>query len=184
MSALTSDFTNQTVLLYDANGNHLLSTSIREYDKGVKQIIVETLPEALKFNDSCKLIILSSPTPCEFGGRIKRAGNDLCIAMFQGQERENREAARYPVSTPALIPTLVVDGEHHPVQTPIKVVLRNISTTGVRFRAPFYSFDIGDEFQMDLFIGNSQKKITARVVNNVDKEPDFSDYGCRFLLIQ
>jgi len=184
MSALTSDFNNQTVLIYDLKGNHLISTSIIEYDKGVKQIIVETLPETLKFNDSCKLIILSSPTPCEFSGRIKRAGNELCIALFQGQERENREAARYPVNTPALIPILVIDGEHHPVQTPIKIVLRNISATGVRFRAPYYSFDIGDELQMDLFIGNSQKKITARVVNIVDKEPVFSDYGCRFLFIQ
>ena len=183
MSALTSDFTNQTVLIYDSSGNHLISTHVTEHDRGSKQIIVNTLPAELKFNDNCSLIILSAPTPCEFNGRIKRSENNLCIAMFQGQERENRDATRYPVSSLAVIPTLIVDGLYHPIQTPIRVMLINISTTGVRFRAPFYSFEIGDEFQMDMMINNTQKKIAAKVINNKDNEPHTSDYGCRFIIL-
>jgi len=60
-------------------------------------------------------------------------------------------------------------------------VLLNISTTGVRFRAPYYSFQAGDKFKMHLTINNSRKELTAEVVNYIDNEPRSSDYGCRFI---
>jgi len=181
MSALTGDFTNQTVLIYDTNGNHLISTHVVDYDKVVKQLTVHTIPEELKLNDTCKLLILSAPTPCEFGGKIKGTLHNPYIALFQGQTKENRDAARYLVTTPAIIPAYIIDSIVHPIQNPIKVVLINISTSGVRFRAPFYSFEIGDEFQMHFVINNNQKAMIAHVVNVKDNEPISSDYGCRFI---
>ena len=185
MAALASDFTDQVVLVYDTYGNHLISTTVTTHDRDQRHVELETMPNVLKSNDNCKLIILTTPTPCEFQGKVKKLGGSFYLALFQGQERESREAPRYPVNTPALITALVENGVAHGIQTPIKVVLINISTTGVRFRAPYYSFEINDEFQMDLFIGNNQKKVTARVLNLVDSnKTESSDYGCRFLLIQ
>jgi len=184
MSALGSDFTNHTVLIYNLSGTHLGSTIIREHDKGAQQIQVNIMPEELNLNDDCKLLILSSPIPCEFQGKVKRVGGNHFIAMFQGQEKENRGSARYIVSTPAQIDNLIVDGKVHPLQTPVKVVLINISTSGVRFRAPYYSFEIGDEFQMNFIISNSRKLITAAIVNFVDNVDSTSDYGCRFIGIE
>jgi len=184
MAALSSDFTNHTVLLYDLGGNHLISTSVTSHDREARQVVLSEIPEDIKTNENYRLIILTSPIPCEFLGKVKKSGGNFYVALFQGQEKEGRDAPRYPVTTPALI-TAHVDGDKlYYIQTPIKVVLINISTTGIRFRAPYYSFDVGDEFQMDLYIGSNQKKVTARVVNNVDKNTESSDYGCRFLLIQ
>jgi len=181
MSTLASDFTDYSVLIYDNDGNHLSSTVVREHDKGARQIQVNIMPDELKVNDDCKLLILSSPTPCEFSGKVKKVGGSLFIAMFQGQEKESRGSARYPVRTPAVIDALMIDNALHPLQTPLKVVVINISTTGIRFRAPYYSFEQGDDFQMHLVISNSTKKIIAKVVNVVDNKTDSSDYGCRFL---
>jgi len=184
MSALAGDYTTQTVLIYDTDRNHLITTYILMHERDTKQIIVEKLPDSLKLNNSCKVMILTAPTPVEFDGKIKRLGNGLCIAMFQGQERDSRSSERYSINTQAQITTLVVDGKNHPIQTPINVVLMNISTTGVRFRAPFYSFEVGDQFQMDFSVGKNQKKVVVLVVNTVDNGRDSSDYGCRFLLVQ
>jgi len=184
MSALGSDFTDHTVLIYDVNGNHLGSTIIREHDKSAQQIQVNIMPEELKINDDCKLLILSSPIPCEFQGKVKRTGGNHFIAMFQGQEKENRGSARYMVSTPAQVDNLIVDGKVHPLQNPVKVVLINISTSGVRFRAPYYSFEEGDEFQMTFVISNTKKQITAAIVNYIDNDGSSSDYGCRFIGIE
>jgi len=184
MSALASDFTMQTVLIYDTDGNHLITTYVIMHEKDTKQIIVETLPDCLKLNNNCKVMILSAPVPVEFGGKIKRLGNGLCIAMFQGQERDGRSSERYSINTQAKITTLIVDNQEHPIQTPINVVLMNISTTGLRFRAPFYSFEVGDQFQMDFSVGQSQKKVVVKVVNNVDNGHESSDYGCRFITVQ
>ena len=182
MAALSSDFTDHTVLIYDTYGNYLNSSFVTSHDKEARQVILEKIPEELRANENCKLIILTSPTPCEFQGKVKKMGANFFIALFQGQEKESRDAPRYPVSNPALITALIEDEQVYGIQNPIKVSLINISTTGIRFRAPYYSFEIGDMFQMDLFIGNKQKKVTAKVVNNVDST-DTSDYGCRFLLI-
>jgi len=183
MAVFSGDFTDQTVLLYDSKGNHLGNTIINNHDRGAQHIQVNVMPESLKINDNCKLLVLSSPIPYEFMGKIKRVGGNLYIAMFQGQERENRGSVRYPVRTPALVDAFIIDNEIHTMQAPIKVSLINISTTGIRFRAPYYSFEIGDEFQMYMTISNSNKRITARVINYKDNEPASSDYGCRFIQI-
>ena len=184
MALLTGDFSGHTVLIYDLDGNHLTSTVIREYDRGDRQIRVNLMPDSLKVNDNCKLLILSSPTPCEFQGKVKRIGGNFYIAMFQGQEKESRGAARYQVNTPALIENLIVEKKAHPLLTPVTVVLLNISTSGVRFRAPFYSLEDGDIFQMNLEISNSKKNITAQVINHNDIDNKHSDYGCKFTEIK
>jgi len=66
----------------------------------------------------------------------------------------------------------------------LRVALLNISTGGVRFRAPFYSFEEGDIFRMNFIISNSKKQLIAKVVNHADKKTVSSDYGCRFLQIE
>ena len=181
MAVIGGDFTDQTVLLYDSGGNHLGSTTVSSHDRGAQQIQVSIMPDGLNINDNCKLLILSSPIPCEYLGKVKRVGGNVYIAMFQGQERESRGSTRYPVRTPALIDAFIVDNEIHNLQSPIKVSLINISTSGVRFRAPYYSFETGDEFQMYMYINNSSKRMTARVINYKDNDTDSSDYGCSFI---
>ena len=184
MSALGSDFTDNTIFIYDTSGIHLKDTSVTSHDRRTQHIQVGAMPAELKINDNCKLLIMSSPAPCEFLGKVKREGGNLYIAMFQGQEKESRGATRYPVTTPAMIDSFIVDNQEHPLQNPIHVVLINISTTGVRFRAPYYSFEEGDVFRMHLVISNNKRRITAEVNNYVDEELKHSDYGCRFLMIE
>jgi len=184
MSSLASDYTGNTVLIYTTNGDHLVSTVITEHDKHAKQIQLETFPTGLNVNDECKLMILSSPAPCEFNGKVKKTGASLFIGMFQGQERESRSATRYPVNTPALITAHLIDGTTHPIQNPLAVALINISTSGVRFRAAYYSLDVGDEFEMHLIINNNRKKVVAGVVNTLDNGTESSEYGCAFIVIE
>jgi len=184
MSALVSDYTGNTVLIYNIDGDHLVSAVVDEHDKLAKQIHIDPFPDVLKVNDECKLMILASPTPCEFSGKVKKIGGIFYIGMFQGQEREGRAATRYSVNTPALITAFIVDGKLYPIQTPMKVLSLNLSTSGIRFRAPYYSFDIGDEFEMHMLVNNSRKRIVARVVNNMDNSNDTSDYGCVFLAVE
>jgi len=184
MAALASDFTDHNVLIYDIDSNHLGNTTITSHDKINKQIQVTRVPFGLNINDECKLLILSSPAPCEYHGKLKKTGGAYIIAMFQGQVKESRGAARYPVNTPAIVDALIIDGKPHTLQNPIKVTLINISTTGVRFRAPFYSFESGDIFRMHLIISNNRKQITAEVTNCVDNKQIATDYGCHFLVVE
>jgi len=184
MSALTSDFAGNTVFIYDANGNHLNNTIVSDYDKDTHQIQVDEMPGELKINDTCKILILSSPAPCEFKGRVKKTGGQTFIAMYMGQEKESRNATRYPVNTPALVTAFIIDGTVHSLQSPVKVTVINISTNGMRFSAPYYSFDNDDKIQMHMIINSNRKMITATVIDHNDKENNITEYGCQFLGVE
>jgi len=185
MSVGRSDYTDHTVLLYDTESNHLSSTTVTNHDKTAKHIQVSAIPKSLKANDDCKLLILSSPTPREYLGKVKKIGGDICIALFQGQEKEKRTAVRYPVITVALINALVVDEQSYALQTPIRIELINISTSGIRFRAPYYSLVKDDVFKMNLIISNNKRIITAKVTNYIDNDStSSSDYGCQLLGVE
>ena len=181
MSTLASDFTGCSIFIYDTNGNQLSSTVVRVHDRKEQQVQVNIMPAGLRPNDDVKIFVLSSPVPCEFLGKIKKSGGTMMIAMYQGQVKENRTASRYSVNTPAEVEALVIDGKPYYLQNQVRVTLINISTSGVRFRAPFYSFNEGDIFMMNMVAGNSKKRITADVVNCMDKGIENSDYGCRFM---
>ena len=181
MLDLSADYTGHSVLIYDMDGNHLLNTVVREHDKTAKQIRVNTLPATIKPNDDCKLLILTSPAPCEFQGKIKKIGGALYIAMFQGQLKESRTASRFAVNTPAIIDICVIEGQQYKLLAPIKVILKNISTSGVRFAAPFNAFNDRDKFRMHMTISGAKKQLIAEVMNHLDNAPASTDYGCRFV---
>ena len=181
MAGLRKDHTGNTVLIYDSYGNHIKDTVVASHDKVEQHMQVRSMPAELNVNDDCRLFILTSPKPYEYQGKVRKIAGKLHIALFQGHEMENRAATRYSVNTQAIIDALFVDGKLYKLHTEIEVELINISTGGVRFRAPLFSFNVGNTFQMHLVISGNRKELITQVLNHVDKEPDSSDYGCRFL---
>jgi len=163
------------------DGNHLVNTVVKEHDKAEKQIRVGSMHASLTANTDCKLLILTSPTPCEYQGKVKKIGGAFYIAMFQGQLKENRTASRFAVNTPAIIDITVIEGQQYKLLSPVKVILKNISTSGVRFAAPFNTFNDRDKFRMHMTISGAKKQLFAEVMNHLDSPPASSDYGCRFV---
>lgn len=185
MTALSADFRECSILIYDAAGNYLGSTVVTEYDKSALRIEVEALPRILYPGNSCRLLILTAPSPCEFQGRVIKEGAKILLAMYQGQEMENRGAVRYKINFPAFIENLIYNGKAYPLLTPLKVELVNISKSGVRFNAQPYSLIEEDRFQTRLRIGDGEKLLIAIVKNHLDKFDNSSEkaeYGCQFLI--
>jgi len=169
-------------MIYDAEGNHLVSTKVTYYEKSALRIEVAEIPPKLTHGSSCKLLILSSPSPYDYQGRVRRDGARSNIAMYLGHEKESRNAVRYRIDSSALIENLICDNRPYALHTPLEVKLINISKSGVRFSAPYSSLTDGDRFQMRLKINESDKLLIADVVHHIDFEPEKSEYGCRFLI--
>ena len=180
MKALSGDYRGCAVLIYDMEGNHLCTTSVTDYDKTILRIEVAELPPD-DAGGSVKLLILASPIPCEYQGKVLREGRRKLIAMFRGQERELRGAERYSVKTTAMIEDYVDEGSIYPLYAPLEVELMNISKTGIRFIAPNFSLCDGDTFRMRMRFSDKDKLLTAEVTNHYDRDPKNSEYGCRFL---
>lgn len=182
MAALSGDFTDCSIFIYDTSYNHLGTTKVTRYSRESLRIEVEELPPQLIAGDICQVLILTQPSPCEYHGRIKKEGRKKIIALFYGHKRENRRVIRYNVNLSAKIENLVCEGKAYPLHTPLEITLINISKSGARFAAPNYTLFNGDRFQMRMKISDSDKLLIAEVVNNLDVNSDKSEYGCRFLI--
>jgi len=182
MTSLSSDYTGCTVFIYGTGGDHLGSTLVSSYDKKQLRIEVLELPEVLVAGAGCKLLIMSSPAPCEYLGRVVREGAKSLIAMYQGQEKENRKSVRYKINTTALIENLVCDLKAFPLLKPLEIKLINISKSGVRFSAPVYALIDGNRFQMRMKISDSEKVLIAEVIHHTNIGHEITEYGCRFLI--
>jgi len=182
MSALSSDFTGCDIMIYDSLGNILCNTVVTQYDRNALRIDVEDTPQSLVVGSVCKLLIMSSPAPCEYEGRIVVTGIKKSIAMFHGQVKENRAAVRYKANFKAYIENLIIGARACPLYSPLEITCINISKSGIRFKAPPYALSDGDRFQMRMKISGSEKLLIADVVSHLDKDPETSEYGCRFLI--
>jgi hypothetical protein len=182
MKVSGNNYVGCTILIYDDIGNELGNTTVTSYDKNTLYIRVQRMPPALDINDICRVLILSSPAPREYQGRVVVQGTGKAIATFKGKDKENRKSMRYKVNFPARIEYLIVDEQAHPLHTPLEIKLLNISKSGVRFRAPYYSLCDGDKFQMRMSIGDNDKVLISVALNHSDKDLETSEYGCRFLV--
>ena len=182
MNALNSNHTDCAILIYDMDGNHLCSTIVTSHDKTAMRIEVKEIPSQLSAGSACAMLVMTSPAPCEYQGRIVGEGNRKIIAMYRGRERENRGAARYKINSSAQIENLIYDGKAYRLHTPFSVELINISKSGVRFRSQNFALSDGDRFQMRMKMSDSEKLLIADVVNHSDKNAETTEYGCCFLV--
>jgi len=181
MSALSGDHTGCSVLVYDPEGNHLINTRVTYHDKRTLQIMLQENPARLEPGSICRLLIMTSPSPCEYMGRVTMVSLKKMIALYHGSEKESRRASRYEVSFSAVIENLIHEGKAYPLHTPLTVRLINVSKSGVRFRAPALALIDGDRFQMRMKIGEGDKLLIAEAVNHTDNDDGTTEYGCKFL---
>ena len=182
MKALGSNHTDCAILIYDEAGNQLGSSKVISHDRTNMRVEVRELPAELSIGSVCRLLILTSPAPCEYSGRIAGEGSKKIIALYHGREKESRQAARYKINTTALIENLIYNGKAYPLHTPVVVELINISKSGMRVRAPFYAFIKGDRFQLRMRISDTEKLLIADVIHHADKDNAATEYGCHFLI--
>jgi len=182
MKSINSDYTGCSVFIYDESGNRLGNTYVTYYNRSILRIEVEEPPSALDAGDACKLLILTSPSPCEYMGRIIRIGKRKPIAMYRGREREKRAEVRYNVNMPAFIDNYICDGGVYPLHTPLQVEMINVSKSGARFRTPYYALNKDDRFLIRVKINRRFKLVIAEVMNQLHIDTSTSEYGCRFLV--
>jgi len=169
-------------MIYDKTNTHSGSSVVTQHNKDTQKIVVEEAPSSLKVGDSCRILILSSPKPCEYQGRMISENPKTIIVIHHGREREGRGAVRYSIKSPAFIENLICASRAYRLHSPLEVELINISKSGVRFRSQYYSLLDGDRFQMRMKINNIEKLLIADVVNHMDIDAETSEYGCRFLI--
>ena len=169
-----------SVVLHSDRWELLGTASIIAHDVKANAIELSTVPENVQIGKMHKVMIFSPNRLREYTARADRYGGKTLFLLSKGQDKENRASERHPVDFDAVIESLTCDNKEYTLCLGINVKLVNISRSGVRFTAPFYTLLMGDIFSIRMEIGGLYKLIVAEVVNNINTEPVESQYGCRF----
>jgi len=70
MSALHGDYADCAILIYDSEGDPLATTTVSSHDKITKRVELQEVPDTLVDGSTYRLLILSSPIPCVYKGRL------------------------------------------------------------------------------------------------------------------
>lgn len=177
---MPKDFNNCNALIYDPEGNQVASVKIKQHHKLENYIELQDSHE-LVTGAQYEVLILTTPLPYVYHGRFQRLGGEMVIKLFRESRKENRRETRYNVNLPTFIASLVYEDKLHPLHTPLKTQLINISKSGMRFRSVYNALTVGNKLQMHMKIGDDDKVLTAEVIFCVDSPPDFSEFGCRLI---
>lgn len=177
------DYTGCKVILYDSSGVHLGSNVIKEYLRSSGQVsLLQSFPASLREKMECKLLILCSPIPHEYSGRVMREGFETLIGLYRGREKAWRAAERHAVDMPAVVDSLFVDGGGHEFHTPLNIKLVDMSGGGLRFSAPGYSFLVGNVIRVRFNPSGDERLLMLKVLNSSEKDTGETEYGCSFVL--
>jgi len=173
------DYTGCDVLLYNDKGDYLNRCEASHFDKRTYQLRLRGgVPLSLAADDICSLLILTEPSPREYKGRVLTESSERVLVLFRGKEKESRRVGRYKVNFTAQIISLIREGEKYDLHTPTGVRVVNISRSGMRLRAQTNSLREKDRINLKVDIDGTEKHLTAAVVNLLDRDDEFSEYGC------
>jgi hypothetical protein len=174
---MRKEYYNCTVLVNDEKGRRVAETEILYHDELRNQIEVDDIP-GLEVGGLYECLILASPTPHAYKGRIHRRGKSKIIALFEGKESENRRDTRYKTDLPASVIGVIRHGKTYALDKPIAGRVKDISRRGLRLSAAGGALNVGEKFRVSVTSGSGKKILTAEVLYSLDVPPDYSEFSC------
>ncbi len=175
------DFTNSRVILKNMDNDEKIADSkILEYHKEYHSIVVK-LPLTAKIDsDRFSVLILTSTNVIHYLGTLRKVFNlgYAEIALYKGEEKEERKAVRYPINVEGIVDALVVSNQIVKLNVPVSASLINISSTGVLVMALSDCLYIGSIFRLCVQIGDVETTLYCNVVRMSEVDITTAGYGC------
>jgi len=176
------DFNGCNAIIYDENDIQLANVKILEHNANENSVTVPDVTE-LASGILCKLLILASPAPYSYQGRIHRRGRRKVITLFKGSVEENRkDSQRYKTDIPAFIEALVLEDKAYYLRNKVEGRVLNISKGGLRLKTVHNAFNIGDKYQIHLESNDLDLTMFAEVRGRSDTSDGHSEFSCQFII--
>ena len=183
MESLGVDFRDCPVIIYDNDGNQMGSTVVKEHDKREMTISVSELPEGATQGERLDLLIIYSGGAGRFYGTPRKSMGIGAyeIALFKEHEQYSRGAERFKLSAPALINNIVTNLGKTPLEPPVKVVVKDLSTNGMLIKAPPGNFKKGQTLEIDVNIQGKDVVFYGLILREQEGDYNTVSYGCKFV---
>jgi hypothetical protein len=179
--SMRKEYNNCTVLINDEKGRRIAETEILYHDELRNQIEVDDIPD-LEVGALYECLILTSPTPHAYKGRIHKRPKTKVIALFEGKETENRRDTRYKTDLPANVVGVIRHGKTYTLDKPIVGKVKDISRRGLRYASSSNAINVGERIRVSITSGGGEKNLSAEVLYSLDVPPDNSEYGCLLVI--
>jgi len=184
MAKIAGNFKDSIVVIYDNNNNYVAQTIITEHDK--REMLIE-IPDSLdniKSGTRLNVLIIHTGGVSEFGGVLRRTSRGACeISLFGERQREGRSATRHILNVPGQINNLIINNKPETLQSPLNVIVENLSSTGVLINSRDVRLETGFILQIELNIHGKEAIIFGNVVRERRNADETFSYGCHLIFL-
>lgn len=183
MEAVTS-LKNCRVLIKDTKRERVIAdTKIQEFNahKNMIRISVSSLNSV--DDDQIYILVFGQEGIYEYNGYIRRPiiANEVEVVLSARREKKDRASQRYELEIAGEVEAVSVNHQKVYLRKPIPVTTINFSAVGVLFQSMAQSFDVGDQLELFLNMGESGMYGEYQVVRTQNSNYDSEEYGCRMI---
>lgn len=179
------DYTGSRAVIYDEEKHATIAkATVLDYQSATHTITVarsafqqNNIPEHLS------LLLIHDAAVYEYKGTVRKLGKTsekLEIALYKGQEKEERAVMRYNVNTPGRVESLVMVGKQVPLSAPVDVIVCNISTQGCLVQGSVSCLNVGATFQLKVLTEDTPILLYPTVVRVIPQKGGVAQFGCSF----
>lgn len=180
---LMQDYAGRHIFIHDGMGNSIANSTIETHNREYMTVQVKGRFAGPAGSEFVSVLILAGDGIHEYKGKIRHSTKPLTteLALFKGKITENRTSKRYAINTIAGVERISMNDIPVPLQSPLTVLVVNLSTSGVLLRAVPGCFAPDSILSFRLNIGGKDAIISAQVVRVSEIDTTTHQYGCMLI---
>lgn len=167
------------------SGATIADTIVRYYDKHFDVIRIESDSVNDEIYPRVQVLLFSSKGLFKCSGTVRGNGStgEVDIALYNGNEEDDRKAVRYVLTMPGTISNIFRPGEGV-IEASTAITVINMSTTGFLFQAPEGLVDKKDVVKINCLFKGKRISIQGEVVRIQHRDIQHAEYGCKLYSVK
>lgn len=167
------------------SGATIADTIVRYYDKHFDVIRIDSDGVNDEMYSRVQVLLFSPKGLLKCSGTVRGNGStgEIDIALYNGNEEDDRKAVRYALTMPGTISSIFRPGEGvKEGSTAITVI--NMSTTGFLFQGPEGLLDKKDVVKITCLFKGKRISMQGEVVRIQHRDIQHTEYGCKLYSVK
>ena len=170
------------VIIYDNNRNFITETVVTGYGRDEMYLEVMEGLDNIIIGTRLRLLVIHANAVSEFSGKLTGRRQGICEISIHGQQkRDSRGSPRFKFNIPAIINNFVVDSEVVKLNSPIRVTIQNISSTGLMIESKELPLAEGTVLNVEFKLHGRDTIILCKVVREPSQGFSPDSFGCQIV---
>lgn len=180
------DLRNYKVVVRDVrSGATIADTIVRYYDKHFDVIRIDSDGINDEIYSRVQVLLFSSKGLLKCSGTVRGNGRtgEVDIALYNGNEEDDRKAVRYSLTMPGVLSSIFRPGAGV-IENSTAITVLNMSTTGFLFQAPEGILEKKDVVKISCLFKGKRISMQGEVVRIQHKDIQHTEYGCKLYSVK